>query len=280
MAGGRGLRAMVERHIYIVSDGTGETATKLSKAALLQFRPANPVITRHSNVRTADTIRQIVRDAESQRALIIHTFASHVLRKEMEQRCQDRNVPSQDLLGLLMERLEEFIGSPPSEQPGLLHQVDDNYFERMDALSYAVRNDDNPYPEDLQEADIVLVGASRTSKTPLSIYLAQEGWRVANIPLVPREQLSAELSRVDPVRVVGLMISPERLVETRRARLSRLGVTDSSYADPAQVREELEYCRSVFASHPDWMVVDVTGKSVEEIAAEITNRLFGKERSL
>jgi regulator of PEP synthase PpsR (kinase-PPPase family) len=102
MAGGRGSRAMVERHIYIVSDGTGETATKLSKAALLQFRPANPVITRHSNVRTADTIRQIVRDAESQRALIIHTFASHVLRKEMEQRCQDRNVPSQDLLGLLM----------------------------------------------------------------------------------------------------------------------------------------------------------------------------------
>jgi [pyruvate, water dikinase]-phosphate phosphotransferase / [pyruvate, water dikinase] kinase len=271
---------MAEHHIYIVSDGTGETATKISKAALLQFRPANPVITRHSNVRSADAIRGIVKDAESQRALIIHTFASHVLRKEMEQCCQDRNVPSQDLLGLLMVRQQEFIGSPPSEQPGLLHQVDDNYFERMDALSYTVRNDDNPCPEGLQEADIVLVGASRTSKTPLSIYLAQEGWRVANIPLVPGEQPCVELSRVDPMRVVGLMISPERLAETRRARLSRLGVTDSDYADPAQVKEELEFCRRVFAAHPDWMVVDVTGKSVEETAAEITDRLFGKERSL
>jgi [pyruvate, water dikinase]-phosphate phosphotransferase / [pyruvate, water dikinase] kinase len=271
---------MTEHHIYIVSDGTGETATKISKAALLQFRPANPVITRHSNVRSAESIREIVRAAEDQRALVIHTFASRVLRTEMEQQCQHRNVPSQDLLGLLMDRLQEFMGVPPSEQPGLLHQVDDNYFERMDALSYTVRNDDNPYPENLQEADIVLVGASRTSKTPLSIYLAQEGWRVANIPLVTGEQPCAELARVDPMRVVGLMISPERLAETRRARLSRLGVTDSSYADPAHVREELEFCRRVFAAHPDWMVVDVTGKSVEETAAEITERLFGKERHL
>jgi [pyruvate, water dikinase]-phosphate phosphotransferase / [pyruvate, water dikinase] kinase len=271
---------MTEHHIYIVSDGTGETATKITKAALLQFRPANPVITRHSNVRSADSIREIVKAAESQRALIIHTFASHVLRREMEQQCQRRNVPSQDLFGLLMDRLREFIGSPPSEQPGLLHQVDDNYFERMDALSYTVRNDDNHCPEDLQEADIVLVGVSRTSKTPLSVYLAQEGWRVANIPLAAGEQPCAELTRVDPMRVVGLMISPERLVETRRARLSRLGVIDSSYADPAHVREELEFCRKVFAAHPDWMVVDVTGKSVEETAAEITERIFGKERHL
>jgi hypothetical protein len=271
---------MAENHIYIVSDGTGETATKISKAALLQFRPSNPVITRHSNVRSIESIREIVKSAESQRALIIHTFASHTLRREMEQRCQDWNVPSQDLFGLLMERLQEFLGSPPSEQPGLLHQMDDDYFERMDALAYTVRNDDNRCPEDLQEADIILVGPSRTSKTPLSIYLAQEGWRVANIPLVAGEQPCGELARVDPLRVVGLMISPERLMETRRARLSRLGVTDSSYADPAHVKEELEFCRRVFAAHPDWMVVDVTGKSVEETASEITDKLFGKERRL
>lgn len=274
------MHTMAEHNIYIVSDGTAETATKISKAALLQFRPANPVITRHSNVRSNESIREIVRAAESQRALIIHTFASHVLRMEMERCCQDRNVPSQDLFGPLMERLQEFTGSPPSEQPGLLHQVDDNYFERMDALAYTVRNDDNHSPEDLQEADIILVGPSRTSKTPLSIYLAQEGWRVANIPLVVGEPLCAELSRVDPMRVVGLMISPERLAETRQARLSRLGVTGSSYAEPAHVREELEYCRRIFAAHPDWKVVDVTGKSVEETASEITDRLFGKERRL
>jgi len=271
---------MAEDHIYIVSDGTGETATKMSKAALLQFRPANPVITRYSNVRAVESIREIVKSAESQRALIIHTFASHVLRREMERSCQDRNIPSQDLFGPLVEGLQEFIGSSPSEQPGLLHQMDDNYFERMDALAYTVRNDDNRFPEDLQEADIILIGPSRTSKTPLSIYLAQEGWRVANIPLVLGEQLCPQLARVDPMRVVGLMTSAERLIEARRARLVRLGVTDSSYADPAHVKAELEFCRQVFEAHPDWMIVDVTGKSVEESAAEITDRLFGKERRL
>jgi regulator of PEP synthase PpsR (kinase-PPPase family) len=280
MAASGDQRAMAINHIYIVSDGTGETATRMSKAALLQFRPANPVITRHNNVRTVGAIREIVKSAESRRALIIHTFASHVLRREMQQSCQDRNVPSQDLFGPLVEGLQEFIGSPPSEQPGLLHQMDDNYFERMDALAYTVRNDDNRFPEDLQQADIILIGPSRTSKTPLSIYLAQEGWRVANIPLVAGQQLCPELARVDPMRIVGLKISPERLMEARRARLFRLGVADSSYADPAHVNAELEFCRQVFAAHPDWMVVDVTGKSVEETAAEITDRLFGKERRL
>ncbi len=268
---------MPEYHIFLVSDGTGETATRISKAALAQFKSANTVLTRHSNVRSVEMIRDIVRDAERERALVIHTFAAAQLRNAMEESCQDRNVPHHDLLGPVIDGLEQVLGSSPSGKPGLLHEMDDDYFERMDALAYTVRHDDNRSAEDLQEADIVLVGLSRTSKTPLSIYLAQEGWRVANVPLVMGEELCTELTRVDPKRVIGLMISAERLAEIRKARLSRLGTTDSSYADPKRIREELEFCRKIFAQHPDWMIVDVTGKSVEEIAAEITDKLFGKE---
>ncbi len=271
---------MPEYHIFLVSDGTGETATRISKAALAQFKSADTVLTRHSNIRSIEMIKDIVKVAERERALVIHTFAEAQLRNVMEECCQDRNVPHHDLLGPLIDGLEQFVGSSPSGKPGLLHQMDDDYFERMDALAYTVRHDDNRCPEDLQEADIVLVGLSRTSKTPLSVYLAQEGWRVANVPLVAGEELCKELARVDPKRVVGLMISAERLAEIRRVRLSRLGTTDSSYADLKRIGEELEFCRTVFARHPDWMIVDVTGKSVEEIAAEITDKLFGKELRL
>jgi regulator of PEP synthase PpsR (kinase-PPPase family) len=271
---------MPEFHIYVVSDGTGETATKMSKAALLQFKPANTVITRHSNIRSAESIRDIVKQAEAERALIVHTFASGELRRVMEETCQNRNVPSHDLLGLLLEKLQEFIRMVPSEKPGLLHQVDDGYFERIDALAYTVRHDDLRSPGDLDEADIILVGLSRTSKTPLSIYLAQEGWRVANIPMVAGEPLPKDLDRVDPRKVVGLIATAQRLAEIRRVRLSRLGTHDSSYADPANIEEELKYCRGVFAQHPGWMVVDVTAKSVEETAAEILDRVFGRERRL
>jgi regulator of PEP synthase PpsR (kinase-PPPase family) len=252
----------------------------MSKAALLQFKPANTVITRHSSIRSSESIRDIVKQAEADRALIVHTFASAELRRTMEEACQKRSVPSHDLLGLLLEKLHEFIGMVPTEKPGLLHQVDDGYFERVDALAYTVRHDDLRTPGELDEADIILVGVSRTSKTPLSIYLAQEGWRVANIPLVGGEPLPKELDRVDPKKVVGLIATAERLAEIRQARLSRLGANNSSYADLAHVQDELSYCRDIFAQHPGWLIVDVTVKSVEETASEILDRLFGRERRL
>lgn len=273
-------KRMSQFHIYVVSDGTGETASKMSKAALLQFRPADTVMTRYSNVRTADAVRDVVRDAERNRALVIHTFASDELRRAMERACEDRSVPSHDLLGLLLDKLEEHIGASPSEKPGLLHQVDDDYFERLEALAFTVKHDDNPHPEELHDADIILVGVSRTSKTPLAIYLAQEGWKVANLPVVLGEELPKELLAVKQSRIVGLLSDPERLSEVRKVRLSRLGSTESSYADTRRIADELKYCREIFDRHPSWVQVDVTGKSVEETAAEILDKLFGKERSL
>ena len=269
---------MPEYHIFVVSDGTGETATKMAKAALLQFQSANAFVSRHNNIRSKEAIREIVKQARDCRGVVLHTFAARELRTAAEQACQAFNVPSHDLFGPLVEKLESYTGLPSTQKPGLLHQVDDGYFERLEALNYTVRNDDNRYPEDLEQADIVLVGVSRTSKTPLSIYLAQEGWRVANIPLVMGEEVSDALEKVDPHRVVGLMITPERLAEVRRARLSRFAPGDSAYADPTRVLEELESCRKLFSRHPGWLIVDVTGKSVEEAAAEILDKLFGKER--
>jgi len=271
---------MAEYHIFVVSDGTGETATKMSKAALLQFKPSNIVFTRHSNVRSIESIREVVKDAERDGALVIHTFASRELRKAMEEICRERDVPSHDLLGLLLKELSEFIGAPPGERPGLLHQVDDDYFERIDALAFTVRHDDNRSPEDLQSADIILVGVSRTSKTPLGIYLAQEGQKVANISVVMGDELPKQLFEVDQSKIVGLMTNPERLAEVRKARLSRLGSLDSAYADLGHVTEELNYCRKIFDQNSAWLRVDVTGKSVEEIASEIQDKLFGKERRL
>jgi regulator of PEP synthase PpsR (kinase-PPPase family) len=271
---------MAEFHIFVVSDGTGETATRMSKAALLQFRPASTSITRFNNIRSVGAIRDIVKEAESRHALVVHTFATQELRRAMEDLCQTRNIPNHDLIGRLFSELEQFIGTSPTQKPGLLHQVDDEYFERLDALSFTLRHDDVREPEDLDQAEIILVGLSRTSKTPLSIYLAQEGWRVANIPLVQGEALPRSLERADPARVVAVTISPERLIEIRSARASRLGAGGSDYADPGSVRKELEFARGVFNDHPRWLVLDVTGKSVEEVAAEILDRLFGRERRL
>ncbi len=271
---------MAEYSIFVVSDGTGETATKMAKAALLQFKPSNIVFKRHSNIRSIDSIRQVVKEAARDCALVIHTFASEELRKAMEEICLERDVPSHDLLGLLLQKLSEFIGAPPSQKPGLLHQVDDDYFERIDALAFTVRHDDNRSPEDLPSADIILLGVSRTSKTPLGIYLAQDGRKVANLSIVLGEQLPSQIFEVDQSRIVGLTTTPERLVEVRRARLSRLGTLDSAYADLAHVTEELNYCRKIFDQNPAWTRVDVTGKSVEEIASEIQDKLFGKERPL
>ena len=271
---------MAENQIFIVSDGTGETATKMSKAALLQFQPANTVFARHSNVRSAEEIDGIARKAHKSRALVIHTFASSSLRLAMENACQKHLVPSHDVLGGLFDRLEQFTGLSAREEPGLLHQVDDDYFERMDALTFAVRHDDSRDPEGIVQADIVLVGVSRTSKTPLSIYLAQEGWKVANVAVVIGDELPRELEHIDPTRVIGLTATPERLAEIREARLQRLGSETSTYADISRVDEELQHCKTIFDRHPKWLIIDVSRKSVEETAAEILDDLFGKERHL
>lgn len=270
---------MSSHDVVVVSDGTGETAYRLLKAAMRQF-DVDVLMTRYANVREKSQIEHIVRAAKRGQTLVVHTFASGNLRRSMRKLSKEGEVDCIDVLGPVIDKLSSFLQVAPVEKPGLLHQVDQEYFVRVDAVEFAIRHDDGESTEDLEKADIVLVGVSRTSKSPLSIYLAQEGWRVANIPIVVGSKLPAELSSVDPHKIIGLIVDPERLAEARRVRLEQLGVENSSYADIERIREELEYARAIFAQNSQWPVIDVTGKSIEEVSQEVLDVLIGRGRPL
>lgn len=266
-------------YILIVSDGTGETAYHLLRAAARQF-DTDVLITRYSNVREKAQIDEIIKAVRSSHTLIVHTLASPELRKYMAKQASGDGVDHLDVFGPILQKLSEFFEKKPVAQPGLLHQVDDEYFERVEAIEFAIRHDDGHSVEDLDQADIILVGVSRTSKTPLSIYLAQEGWRVANLPISVGSRLPSKLFEVDQHKVVGLVVDPERLAEARRARVEQLGIDGSSYADTERIRAELKYAREIFRQNPSWPVIDVTGKSIEEVSQEVLDVVVGRGRKL
>lgn len=269
-----------EKRIFIVSDATGETAEKMVQAGLLQFSDGGTILTRHARIRSEAQVRGILADALGHQALVVYTFVSETLRRFMEEETKKLQMDSIDLLGSMMVKLGSFLHRKPTQKPGLQHQMNELYFSRIDAIEYTVRHDDGQSPGDLDRAEIVIVAVSRASKTPLSVYLAQEGWRVANLPIVIGVSLPEQLFQVSQDRIVGLTIKPERLVEIRRARLQRLGIKDSSYADPAAVQGELKYAAEIFQGHPSWKIIDVTGKSIEETASEILETRFGRERRI
>lgn len=266
-------------HVLIVSDGTGETGYRLLKAAMRQFQE-DLVITRYANVREKSQIEGILKTASQGHTLIVHTFASEELRERLEKNSTAEGIDSIDVLGGLVKKLSEFFHTRPIAQPGTLHRIDEEYFERVDAIEFAIRHDDGESVTDLDKADIILVGVSRTSKSPLSIYLAQEGWRVANIPVRIGSNLPSRLFEVDQEKIVGLMIDPDRLAEARKVRIEQLGLNETGYADVQQIREELEYARALFEQNDTWPVIDVTGKSIEEVSQEVLDELIGRGRRL
>lgn len=257
------------RQILIVSDATGRTAEMVVKAALVQFRGADVALHVHPHVRTADGVRAAVQTASKLRGLIVHTLVLPELRNLMLTEGRARDVPTIDLLGPLLLRLEDLLQLQPLAKPGLFREMDQEYRRRFEVVEFAVKQDDGQNPRGLQQADVILVGVSRTSKTPLSMFLAGRGLRVANVPIVYKLPLPEELSQVDPRKVVGLTIKTERLLELRRARLQQMETPPKfPYADPRQIWAELEYAQSQFTRW-GWPVVDVTNKSIEEVASEI-----------
>jgi [pyruvate, water dikinase]-phosphate phosphotransferase / [pyruvate, water dikinase] kinase len=270
---------MTSQYVLIVSDGTGETAYRLLKAGSRQFE-TDVLITRYAKVRDKHQIEEIVRAVRRSHTLIVYTFASRELRAHMEQIAQREKLDSIDVFGPIVDKLSGFFHRRPVSKPGLLHQVDAEYFDRVDAVEFAIRHDDGESLENLDEADIVLVGVSRTSKTPLSIFLAQEGWRVANIPIGVGSILPSRLFEIDQHKIVGLVVDPERLAEARRARLEQLGMEETSYADMEMINGEMDYARAVFEQNPAWPVIDVTGKSIEEISQEVLDVVIGRGRRL
>jgi regulator of PEP synthase PpsR (kinase-PPPase family) len=256
--------------VIVMSDATGETAERMVRAALLQFGPSPANVRLYSRVRLESEVEKIIERAAEQRALLVFTVVDNDARDLVWQLVGRYNVEAVDLIGGLMSKLSTFLSTEPSGVPGLLHTIGEDYFRRIEAVEFAVKNDDGADPRNLPKADLVLVGISRTSKTPLSTYLAQKGLKVANVPLVLGMDPPAELEQVPEHKVYGLIIQPEALVRIRQARLAHLGMPqDSSYGTPRHVTEEIGYSRKIFREHPNWPVIDVTTKAIEETAADI-----------
>ncbi len=256
-------------HVFAVSDGSGRTAERALIAALAQFAGADVKIERREKVRTEEHVHQVVREAAQVRGFILHTLVSNSLRQTMLRAGRMHNVETIDLMGPLLARLSQQLSISPTEKPGLFRQLNEEYFRRIETMEFAYRHDDGRRANELAQAELVLVGVSRTFKTPLSIYLSFKGWFVANVPIVLQVKPPPELFDLPPGHVCGLTINPLRLVELRRVRHEYLGGAAGDYADLDFVQREVGYALAIFHSRPQWPVVDVTDKPIEEIASEI-----------
>jgi regulator of PEP synthase PpsR (kinase-PPPase family) len=264
-------------YAYVVSDGTGRTADLVLKTALAQFEGANLEIVIHPNIREAEQIIQVVREASDRQAFIVHTLVSDELRQTISQYGRQYNVETVDLIWPLLERLSRQLSSTPSEEPGLFRQINEAYFRRIETMEFAFHHDDGARIHELQRAEIVLLGVSRTFKTPLSIYLAFKGWFVANVPIILNMPMPESVYQIPPERVIALTTDPLRLSALRKTREEKLGGATGNYADVEHVREELIYARKLYQKQSKWPVIDVSSKPIEEIATEILNHIKPKD---
>ena len=266
--------------VYVVSDSSGETAVHVVQAAARQFGPRFKV-TRFSAVSGEEEVKSILLQARESNAVVVYTLVQKELALFLEQEAVRQEVVTLDLLSPLIKLFSAYAEEDPKEQPGLLHTIDEAYFKRMEAVEFAVRYDDGKDARGIRLADIVLIGVSRTSKTPLSMYLAHKSFKVANVPLVPEAGLPEELFKVDRRRVIGLVIDPEKLSHVRQERLKSMGIEgQTSYTDPERIFRELEFAYEIMEKI-GCPIIDVTNKAVEETAAkiiEIYNRRFHDEQ--
>lgn len=271
------LKANQTPNIFTVSDGTGETALSIVRAVRVQFEQEDMHIERYNKVRTREMLEDMLIQAKEKNAIVVATLVDPTLRIYLISRSMQLGVKVVDVLFPLLETVSELLGKRPSAIPGLLRQLDDDYFKRISAIEYTVRHDDGVIASDLAEADIILIGVSRTSKTPLSMYLGHKGYKVANIPLVPGIDPPSELFKVNQNKIIGLIIDPSRLAEIRIARIAALGSSDiGDYADLEKIFEELEWSREIFKRNKRWPVLDVTGKALEENSVEIEKIILSR----
>ncbi|MGM0574186.1 MAG: pyruvate, water dikinase regulatory protein [Myxococcota bacterium] len=266
------------RPIYVISDATAETAERTLRAALIQFRGVEPDLRIFSMVRKDERLDEILEMAGAQGAMVLYTIVNPDQRELLHQRADEYGLVTVDLIGHLMHQLASFFGEPPTGRPGIPRLTAD-YFRRIEAMEFAVKHDDGQAVRQLPSADIVLVGISRTSKTPLSTYMAQKGWKVANVPIVLDLPLPSDLSKVAPDRVFGLTIDVASLIRIRRARLKALNMpADADYARRDHIIRESEYAKEIFRGHPEWKVIDVSGRAIEETAAIILRTMEQRGR--
>lgn len=265
---------MTLHHLHLVSDATGETINSVARACLVQFRGVEPHEHTWPLIRTQAQMDRVVAGVESHPGPVLFTLMNEDLRARLIEGCRQMSVPCIPVLDPVIHALAAYFGVPISGQPGLQHVLDTHYFERIDAMNFALSHDDGHAATQIEQADVVLVGVSRTSKTPTAIYLANRGVKAANVPYVPGLPLPQSLFNLDGPMVVGLTKDPERLVQVRRQRLE-LGPEDpgqSDYVDYESVRREVAEARKLFTRR-GWLVIDVTRRSIEETAATILSHL-------
>lgn len=255
--------------VFIVSDSIGETAEMVVRAAASQFNSGTMEIRRIPNIADTDTLDEIVHQASASHAIIAYTLVIKELAEHLRAEALKYDVVCVDIMGPLMEAFKSVSEIEPKREPGLLRKVDEMYYRRVEAVEFAVRYDDGKDPRGISLADIVLVGVSRTSKTPLSMYLAHKRVKVANVPLVPEVTPPEELFKVERGKVIGLTINPEQLNHIRAERLKTLGLKgQASYANPDRILEEIEYSSTIM-KRLGCPVINVTNRAVEETASKI-----------
>lgn len=257
--------------VYVLSDGTGETAMTMTKAALIHYTNHDFNIVRGKNIRTPQQLESTINEAYDKKAFIIHTFVTPQLRELVRDKAAGLGLKQVDLLGPLLLELDQFFNVVDSEKAvGLLHAVDEKYYRRVEAIEFTVKHDDGKMLNDLDKADIILVGISRTSKTPLSLFLSHKGWKVVNIPLVMGVELPEELFKVDQRKIVGLIIEPDSLHRIRRNRLEKFGQDPGGdYARIDKIYDEIDHAKKIFSHNKRWPVFNVTERALEETATEI-----------
>jgi regulator of PEP synthase PpsR (kinase-PPPase family) len=256
-------------HLHLVSDSTGETLTTIAKAAAVQYAQFRPIDHVHPLVRNARQLKRVLQEIEQAPGIVLYTIVNLDLIAELEQRCRDLKVPCLAVLQPIMQVFESYLGAPQTPTVAGQHVLDADYFRRIDALNFTMAHDDGRLPDNLNEADIILLGISRTSKTPTSIYLSQRGYKTANVPIVPSLPFPEEIASEHSAFVVCLIASPDRIADVRRNRALLMADRDlEDYVDRSRIAAEIAHTRKLCARH-GWPIIDVTRRSVEETAATI-----------
>jgi [pyruvate, water dikinase]-phosphate phosphotransferase / [pyruvate, water dikinase] kinase len=266
-------------HLHLVSDSTGETLITVARAAAAQYATVHPVEHVYPAVRTNRQLDRVLAEIEAEPGVVLYTLLEQDLIARLEEKCRDLGLPCLSILGPVLRLFQSYLGAESTHRVGAQHMLNAEYFKRIDALNYTMLHDDGQHVDDLEHADVVLVGISRTSKTPTSIYLANRGVKTANVPLVPGTPVPPALERLTQPLVVGLLASPERIVQIRQNRLLGLKAQrdDDLYVDRDAVAEEVTFSRRLCAKH-NWPLIDVTRRSIEETAAAVLRLLADRRQ--
>jgi len=267
-------------HLHLVSDATGETLITVARAAAAQYANVSPVEHLYPMVRSKKQLDRVLAEISEAPGLVLYTLLEEELIQFLESKCRELGVPCMSVLGPILRLFQSYLGAETMQRVGAQHVLNAEYFQRIDALNFSMLHDDGQHVAGLEEADVVLVGVSRTSKTPTSIYLANRGIKTGNVPLVPGVTLAPQVEQLTRPLVVGLYASPERIVQIRENRMLGLKAhrEDDQYIDKAAVAAEVAYSRKLCAKH-NWPTIDVTRRSIEETAAAVMRLLTERRRA-